>query len=112
MAKSIMHNKEDGTCYLCMLLNHDYARRSGLQEHHVEFGTAGRKLSEKYGMKVYLCLQHHTVGPEAVHNNKANSGLLQHDAQKAFEKKYSHEMWMQVFGRDRTLPFDKISISQ
>ena len=97
MAKSIMHNKEDGTCYLCMLLNHDYARRSGLQEHHVE---------------LYLCLQHHTVGPEAVHNNKANSGLLQHDAQKAFEKKYSHEMWMQVFGRDRTLPFDKISISQ
>lgn len=100
MAKSIMHNKADKTCYLCILLNHDYQKRSSLQEHHAIYGTASRKLAEKWGLKVYLCLQHHTVGPQAVHNNHENARLLQKKAQEAFEKQYSHQMWMQVFGRN------------
>ncbi len=99
MAKSILHNKQDGTCYLCMLLNQDYARRT-TQEHHVIFGTANRKLSERYGLKVYLCLQHHEVGPAAVHNNHENALLLQQKAQEAFEKMYSRSQWMLVFGRN------------
>lgn len=100
MAKSIMHDKTEGTCYLCMLLNNDYRRRAGLQEHHVIYGTAGRRLSEKYGLKVYLCLQHHEQGPAAVHNNQTNARILQKKAQKAFEQKYSHEKWMAVIGRN------------
>lgn len=99
--KSIMHDKHDGTCYLCMLLNHDYDRRTGLQEHHVEFGGKNRKLSEKYGLKVYLCLEHHTAGPAAVHNNAENSRVLQKKAQEAFEKVHSHEEWMKIFGTNR-----------
>jgi len=98
MSKSIMHNKGDGTCYLCMYLNQDYDRRTQIQEHHVMFGTAGRKKSEHYGLKVYLCLQHHTAGPEAVHNNIRNQRFLQVKAQQAFEKKYSYEKWMEEFG--------------
>lgn len=100
MAKSILHDKQDHTCYLCMLLNSDHDTRTGLQEHHVIPGTAGRKLSEHYGLKVYLCLQHHTAGPMAVHNNRTMERLLQVRAQKAFEKKYSHEKWMEVFGKN------------
>lgn len=100
MAKSIMHSKQDRTCCLCMLLNGDYDTRTGLQEHHAMSGTANRKLSEHYGLKVYLCLDHHTVGPYAVHNNAGMRHLLQENAQKIFEKKYSHEKWMEVFGRN------------
>ena len=100
MAKSIMHNKEDGTCYLCMLLEGDYGRRTGLHEHHAMPGTANRKLSERYGLKVYLCLRHHTAGQEAVHSNIRHQRLVQRKAQEAFEKRYSHEKWMEVFGRN------------
>ncbi len=96
--RSIMHDKLDGTCYLCMLLNNDYARRT-TQEHHVIFGTAGRRLSERYGLKVYLCPQHHEIGAQAVHINHENAVLLQKKAQEAFEKAHSHEEWMNVFGR-------------
>lgn len=98
MSKSIMHDKTDGTCYLCMLLNGDYDRRTGLQEHHAILGNPGRKNAEHYGLKVYLCLQHHKEGKQAVHGNIQNQRLLQKRAQMAFEKKYSHEEWMEVFG--------------
>lgn len=100
MSKSIMHNKQDGTCYLCMLLNHDYDRRYYLEEHHVIEGNPGRKLSEHYGLKVYLCMQHHREGPEAVHKNEKNRRKLERAAQEAFEKKYSREKWMDVFKRN------------
>lgn len=100
MSKSIMHNRADGTCYLCMLLNGDYAVRTGLQEHHAMPGTANRRLSEKYGLKVYLCIQHHTAGAEAVHNNAGNLRLVQRKAQEAFEGRYSHGEWMEAFGRN------------
>lgn len=100
MAKSIMHNKRDGTCYLCVLLNGDYETRTGLHEHHVISGTASRQLSERYGIKVYLCVQHHIFGPAAVHNNPNIRSILQKKAQETFEKKYSHEKWMDVFGKN------------
>lgn len=99
MSKSILHNKADGTCYLCMRLNGDYSRRTNLEEHHV-MGGSNRKLSEHYGLKVYLCIPHHREGPAAVHNNIDNQRYLQQEAQKAFEKKYSYEKWMEVFGRN------------
>lgn len=99
MAKSILHNKMDGTCYLCMLLNQDYNRRI-TQEHHVIFGTANRKLSEKYGLKVYLCLEHHEIGEMSVHRNHEVASILQKQAQKVFEKTHSHEEWMKIFRRN------------
>lgn len=30
-----------------------------LHEHHVFYGTGNRKVSERRGMKVYLCKYHH-----------------------------------------------------
>ena len=100
MSKSILHDKRDGTCYLCIHLRYDYSRRTCLEEHHVIGGNPGRKHSEHYGLKVYLCRQHHTDGPEAVHNNAANMRFLQRKAQEVFEQKYSHEKWMEVFGQN------------
>ena len=83
-----------------MLLRDDYNAREDLQEHHAMPGTANRRLSERYGLKVYLCIGHHLVGPDAVHNNIRLRRLLQANAQMAFERKHSHEEWMEAFGRN------------
>lgn len=98
MAKSILQ-KKDGTCFLCRLLEYDGYPKV-VEEHHVIFGRGKRKLSEKYGLKVYLCVRHHREGPEAVHKNKGMSDILQWTAQARFEKLYGHEKWMQVFGQN------------
>lgn len=102
MSKSIMHSKQDGTCYLCMRLHDDYSRKSVLQEHHVIFGRGLKKLSEHYGLKVYLCFQHHTYdgGPEAVHRNDKIRRYLDEEAQRAFEKTYPHLVFVDVFGKN------------
>lgn len=95
-----MQNKADGCCYLCAKLHGIYDRQDNLQEHHVIFGRANRRLSEKYGLKVYLCLRHHTEGPEAVHHNRQLRQQLEEDAQRAFMKTHSLDEWMSVFGRN------------
>lgn len=99
--KSIMHNKQDGTCYLCMLLHEDYSRKH-TQEHHVFYGTANRKLSEKYGLKVYLCMEHHTHdgSREAVHRNHEIDARLKGIAQAAFEKEYNELCFQEIFGKN------------
>lgn len=96
--KSIMQQK-DGRCYLCMLYLGDHSVKA-VQEHHVMFGTANRKLSEKYGLKVYLCIYHHTEGPDAVHNNAAIANRLKKIAQETFTREYPGKEWMQIFGKN------------
>lgn len=51
-------------------------------------------------MKVYLCLEHHTSGPAAVHNNHENMRLLQQDGQRAYERTHTREEFMARFGRN------------
>ncbi len=100
MAKSIMQNKEIGQCYLCRLLHDDYSIKPVLEEHHVMGGTANRKLSEEYGLKVYLDPDHHRNGPEAVHKNAEVANLLKKEAQKAFERTYSELNFREIFGKN------------
>lgn len=64
---SILHQK-DGTCYLCIKLRKDYRIHPVVHEHHI-FGGPNRQISEAKGLKVYLCLEHHLWGHQAVHNN-------------------------------------------
>ncbi|MGN0481296.1 MAG: hypothetical protein ACI4EV_06975 [Lachnospiraceae bacterium] len=97
--KSIMHNKKDKTCYLCLMLHGDISPKQ-TQEHHCIFGTAGRAVSERLGLKVYLCLAHHTAGPEAVHNNAHNALILKMRAQEAYERTHSRDEWMAAVGRN------------
>lgn len=68
--------------------------------HHVFSGTANRKKSEKYGMKVWLCARHHNMSAEGVHFDKQFNDELKQYAQIAFEKKYSHEKFMQEFHKN------------
>ena len=94
--KSIMQDN-DGTCYLCIKMNRDYSRKI-TEEHHCIFGTGNRKLSEKYGLKVRLCIMHHREGKEAVHQNGTNARILQKDAQRAFEEHYPNLPFREIFG--------------
>lgn len=94
--KSILQEK-DGTCYLCVLLHEDY-RIQPVHEHHVFSGTANRRLSEQYGLKVYICPEHHENGPEAVHKNKIVRLLLEEIAKRAFEQTYPEIRFRDVFG--------------
>lgn len=96
-----MHQK-DGTCYLCILLHEDYSAKI-IQEHHVIFGAGnGRALSEKYGLKVYLCMKHHQHdgGPEAVHRNPDIRRMLCKAAQQQFEKTYPEKSFREIFGKN------------
>ena len=99
--KSIMHDRKDGTCYLCMKLHGDYSRKSVLQEHHAIGGTANRKLSEKYGLKVYLCIPHHPYegGSEAVHRNDRIRRYVEAAAQAEFERHFPEKDFKEVFGK-------------
>ena len=62
--KSILQSKK--RCYICR-------KEIGLHDHHIYFGTAKRKISERHGFKVWLCFEHHE-GTFGVHGkNSCNS---------------------------------------
>ena len=99
MSKSILQDKRDGQCYLCMLLNNDEDRRTGLEEHHI-FGGKNRSLSEHYGLNVYLCNEHHQSSTESVQRNKEINQLMHEIGQRAFEERYPNLNFMQIFGKN------------
>lgn len=96
---SIMQEKENRRCYLCMLLENDYRIHSYLEEHHVLFGDL-HMLSDWYGLRVNLCLRHHREGPEAVHNNKENAEILMKMAQQVFMEEFPELDWMEIVGKN------------
>ena len=86
--RSILQNKDDG----CLICGNPYT-----EEHHVFFGVANRKLSEKYGMKVYLCAEHHR-GKRGVHQDRDLDLTIKRMAQKKFEETYTAD-FIETFGR-------------
>lgn len=98
--KSILHNKEDRTCFLCMLLDDNYNPHILLHEHHIFNGDPNRSHSEEHGLKVYLCLYHHETGKVAVHTCKETRELLEKIGQRAFEETHTREEFMEIFGEN------------
>ena len=88
--KSIL--QEDKRCWLC-------GRVVGLEVHHILGGVANRKLSEKYGLKVWLCHNCHTGRDGAQYDQQKNL-QLKRDAQNAFERTHSRKEWMTLFGKN------------
>ena len=86
--KSIIQKERQ--CFFC-------GTTRDLQLHHCIHGTANRKLADKYGLTVYLCLRHH----EMVHTEKRADRILQMKAQAEWEKHYGNRNdFLAVFGRD------------
>lgn len=92
--KSIMQTEKQ--CYIT-------GRTSGLQEHHV-FEGKNRKLSEKYGLKVWLIPELHNASNEGVHckNGRILNMELKKEAQRMAMKHYgwSTEDFIHIFGRN------------
>lgn len=70
-----------------------------VEEHHIFYGSANRKKSDRLGLTCYLCHEHHT-GNTGVHFNKTLDLLLKKYAQQKFEEMYSHEEFMKIFKRN------------
>ena len=105
MSRSIIQEKKE--CYICrafMNLENDMRElpEKGLEKHHIMFGFSShnRKLSEKYGLWVWLCPKHHKWDDISPHKSKITNIATRRIAQRAFELKYSHEKWMELFGKN------------
>lgn len=69
-----------------------------LEEHHI-MNAPYRQKSEKFGLKVMLTHRVHSW----LHNTRQGrrySYLLKAYAQKVFEQKYGHKIWMKEFHKD------------
>lgn len=91
--KSIMQTKKE--CYICGIT-------IWLEEHHVFEGTANRKLSEKYGLKIYLCHRHHNEPPDGIHFDKWLRDRIKNEAQRKFMEYYNKtkEDFIKIFGKN------------
>ena len=96
--ESIMQRK-DRTCYLCRRLHGDWSKKTVIHEHHVFGGTANRTLSERYGLKVYLCPEHHLTSHDAVHRNREIMDMIRKEGQRAFEETYTLD-FVKIFGKN------------
>ena len=90
MAKSIMQTEK--VCYVT-------GSTENLHEHHIFFGK-NRKNSEKYGCKVWLRADWHNASNYGVHFNPVFDLQLKQECQREFEKRYGHERFMTIFGRN------------
>ena len=77
-----------------MLRMPDYTRLTG-SPHILRY----RKQSEKYGLKVWLCMRHHT-GDRGVHFDKGLDRKLKEMAQTKFEEAHTREEFIKIFGRN------------
>lgn len=91
--KSIMQTEKE--CYIC-------STTTWLEEHHVFEGTANRKLSEKYGLKIYLCHKHHNEPPDGIHFDKWLRDRIKVEAQRKFMEYYNKtkEDFIVIFGKN------------
>ena len=92
--KSIIQEKKE--CFICRV-NYDVETTNGLHEHHIFEGISRRRLSEKYGLEVYLCYRHHNFDNHSVHYLKALDLDLKRRAQKEFKKTHTREEFIVTF---------------
>lgn len=71
----------------------------GLHLHHI-YGGANRKNSDRYGCVVWLRADWHNMSDYGVHFNKDLDRRLKEECQEEFEKRWGHDKFMSVFGRN------------
>lgn len=89
--KSILQNKKE--CYFCHTT-------LGLHNHHIYYGSANRKISDKNGFTVWLCARHHNMSNEGVHFEKRKDIYLKEQCQKKYEESHSRADFMRLIGRN------------
>ena len=91
MGKGSIVQGDESRCFIC-------GRVTGLERHHI-LGGPNRKWSEKYRLTVMLCHDHHT-GKNGAQYDRNIGDSLKRLAQIAFEARYSHDEWMNVFRKN------------
>ena len=91
MSKRSILQGEDRQCYFCLSPYVEY--------HHIYFGSALRKISDKHHFTVWLCHDHHTGTLDSVHRNRQMDLVLKQACQKKYEETHSREDFMRLIGR-------------
>lgn len=73
--------------------------RTPCHKHHVFYGTANRKKSEKWGMTIMLCPACHLDIKVGVHFNRNNDLILKKHFERKFIKIHSKELFRKEFGQ-------------
>lgn len=84
--------QKDKRCWFCPC-------ETGLEKHHVFAGVANRKISEREGLWIWCCHEHHT-GANGVQYAPEMNRQLKRYAQLAFEITHSHDEWMKLFRKN------------
>lgn len=71
----------------------------GICKHEIFYGSY-RHTSIKWGLVIPLCPFHHTIGKNAIHNNREVDLYYKKLGQAIFKKKYSHELFIKEFKID------------
>ena len=79
-------------CYIC-------GTNQNIHLHHIFFGTANRKQSDKHNLVVALCMEHHTGSNNSVHRNREVDLALKKKAQEVFEKEHTREEFRKLFNK-------------
>ncbi len=69
-----------------------------MEEHHI-FGGPNRGNSEKWGLKIWLCADHHRLGKRSAHQDAEIADALHRMGQRKFEETHSREEFLRVFMR-------------
>lgn len=110
MAKRISILQEDMTVCFCR----DASCSGSLELHHIVYGRGRRKISDKEGLVVMLCANHHR-GTNGVHGKNGEAlgyslkELAQEEWELRFKEKYPYknhadeaarEAWIRMMGRN------------
>jgi hypothetical protein len=68
-----------------------------LHKHHIYYGTANRKVSDKLGLWVWLCARHHNMSDEGVHFDRKFDLALKRLGQEIYSQE--HDDFMEQIGR-------------
>lgn len=88
--QSIIQKEKE--CYIC-------GRTDNLHSHHCLSGTANRRKSEEYGLKIWLCFEHHNGSNNSVHHNREMEIAVKQLGQKHFELTHTREEFIKEFGK-------------
>ena len=80
------------TCMVC--------GRPNAECHHVIYGNSNRKWSDKYGLVVGLCSEHHRGSDISPHFNRDFDLQLKQYAQERFQEEYPDLDFIKIFGKN------------
>ena len=86
--RSIIQSEKQ--CFICR--NPHY-----VELHHIFYGTANRKLSDRYGLTVWLCPYHHR-GSAGAHFNPRLDAYLREVAELRFKEEYPYDFRRLFYG--------------